>query len=77
MNRIDNASIPACSVTGTLFAEEEGAVRGFICISCRMLLCELTRITYQQLLNNYTEHHEQQTTMDFHHQLIQKLPKIF
>lgn len=34
-----------------------------------MLLCELTRITYQQLLNDYAEHHERQTTMDFHHQL--------
>jgi integrase len=29
----------------------------------------LTRITYQQLLNNYAEKHERQTTMDFHHQL--------
>ena len=32
-------------------------------------LCELTRITYQQLINDYAEHHERQTTMDFHHQL--------
>lgn len=31
--------------------------------------CELTRITYQQLLNDYAEEHERQTTMDFHHQL--------
>lgn len=30
---------------------------------------ELTRITYQQLLNDYAEEHERQTTMDFHHQL--------
>ena len=27
------------------------------------------RIAYQQLLNDYTEYHERQTTMDFHHQL--------
>ena len=32
-------------------------------------ICEMTRITYQQLLNDYAECHERQTTMDFHHQL--------
>lgn len=32
-------------------------------------LCELTRINYQQLLNEYAVYHERQTTMDFHHQL--------
>jgi integrase len=31
--------------------------------------CELTRTNYQQLLNEYAESHERQTTMDFHHQL--------
>ena len=30
---------------------------------------ELSRITYQKLLNDYAELHERQTTMDFHHQL--------
>lgn len=29
----------------------------------------LSRITYQQLINDYAEEHERQTTMDFHHQL--------
>lgn len=32
-------------------------------------LCEMSRITYQQLLNDYALEHERQTTMDFHHQL--------
>lgn len=32
-------------------------------------ICELNRLTYQQLLNGYAEYHEKQTTMDFHHQL--------
>ena len=32
-------------------------------------LCDITRITYQQLLNEYALCHERQTTMDFHHQL--------
>lgn len=30
---------------------------------------ELTRTTYQQLLNAYAKEHERQTTLDFHHQL--------
>ena len=32
-------------------------------------LCEMTRINYQQLVNDYAETHERQTTMDFHHQI--------
>ena len=32
-------------------------------------LCELNRIAYQQLINDYAIYHERQTTMDFHHQL--------
>ena len=32
-------------------------------------VCEMTRINYQKLLNDYAEYHERQTTMDFHHQL--------
>lgn len=30
---------------------------------------DLTRISYQELLNEYALEHERQTTMDFHHQL--------
>ena len=32
-------------------------------------LCDMSRVTYQQILNEYANHHERQTTMDFHHQL--------
>lgn len=32
-------------------------------------LCEISRMTYQKLLNDYAQVHERQTTMDFHHQL--------
>lgn len=35
----------------------------------RLTLKDLNRITYQELLNNYAECHERQSTMDFHHQL--------
>lgn len=34
-----------------------------------LTICELNRITYQELLNDYATYHERQTTMDFHHQL--------
>jgi len=34
-----------------------------------LVLRDLNRIAYQQLLNDYARYHERQTTMDFHHQL--------
>lgn len=34
-----------------------------------LLISELTRTAYQQLLNDYAKDHERQTTLDFHHQL--------
>jgi len=60
---------------------KEGAVRNVTLNKYRMThqwliklvpelrICELTRISYQQLLNDYAIDHEHQTTMDFHHQL--------
>lgn len=35
----------------------------------KLRICDLDRITYQQLLNDYAKEHERQTTMDFHHHL--------
>lgn len=34
-----------------------------------LIVSNMTRITYQKLLNDYALVHERQTTMDFHHQL--------
>jgi integrase len=34
-----------------------------------LMLKDMNRINYQQLLNDYAKEHERQTTMDFHHQL--------
>lgn len=34
-----------------------------------LLICNLDRIAYQKLLNDYAQVHERQTTMDFHHHL--------
>lgn len=35
----------------------------------KLRLCELNRISYQQLLNSYANTHERQSVMDFHHQI--------
>lgn len=35
----------------------------------KLKICDLSRMSYQQLLNDYAKYHERQTTMDFHHQL--------
>lgn len=32
-------------------------------------LADITRVKYQQIINDYAKDHERQTTMDFHHQL--------
>lgn len=32
-------------------------------------LCDLDRVAYQKLMNDYAKRHERQTTMDFHHQI--------
>ena len=32
-------------------------------------LCDVSRIAYQQIINEYAREHERQTTMDFHHQI--------
>ena len=32
-------------------------------------LCNLDRVAYQKLINDYAKYHERQTTMDFHHQI--------
>ena len=59
---------------------KEGAVRKVTMDKYRMTLswlkrlapnlrlCDMSRVTYQQILNEYANHHERQTTMDFHHQ---------
>lgn len=34
-----------------------------------LMLCDVSRVVYQQIINGYSVDHERQTTMDFHHQL--------
>lgn len=35
----------------------------------KLRIKDINRTTYQELLNGYSEHHERQSTMDFHHQV--------
>ena len=35
----------------------------------KLRLCDISRVEYQQIINDYAKEHERQTTMDFHHQL--------
>ena len=60
---------------------KEGAIRDVTLSKYRMSLiwveklvpnlrlCDITRVEYQQIINDYAKEHERQTTMDFHHQL--------
>ena len=45
---------------------------------CRLVpelkICDLDRVTYQKLLNDYARYHERQTTMDFHHPFKGAIP---
>ncbi len=45
------------------------AYRWIVKISPALRLCDLNRLSYQHLLNEYALHHERQTTLDFHHHL--------
>ncbi len=38
-------------------------------LASKLKLCDMDRVAYQQLLNDYAKEHERQTTMDFHHHL--------
>ncbi len=38
-------------------------------ISPELKMCDLNRLSYQQIINTYAETHERQTCMDFHHQM--------
>lgn len=45
------------------------SLKWVIKLAPNLRLCDLTRRTYQKLINDYALEHEKQTTMDFHHQV--------
>lgn len=81
MNNLDNTQLFCNYYEKWISIYKEGAIREVILNKYKMThkwlvklvpdlkLCDLNRITYQQLLNDYALTHERQTTMDFHHQL--------
>lgn len=81
LNNIDNTDLFYNYYAQWIEIYKEGAIRKVTMDKYRLTLSwiqklapdlkvgEMTRITYQKLLNDYAEFHERQTTMDFHHQL--------
>lgn len=81
LNNIDNTDLFYNYYAQWIEIYKEGAIRKVTMDKYRLTLAwiqklapdlkvgEMTRITYQKLLNDYAEFHERQTTMDFHHQL--------
>ncbi|KRM89806.1 integrase [Fructilactobacillus florum DSM 22689 = JCM 16035] len=47
--------------------------RQLVMLAPELMMIDLSRLTYQQLLNDYAETHERQTTMDFHRHLKSSL----
>jgi len=45
------------------------SLKWIIKLAPNLRLCDLTRRSYQELINNYALEHEKQTTKDFHHQI--------
>ncbi|WP_413627762.1 site-specific integrase [Fructilactobacillus vespulae] len=47
--------------------------RQLVMLAPDLMMSDLTRLSYQQLLNDYAANHERQTTMDFHRHLKSSL----
>ncbi len=81
LNTIDKNTLFYDYYTKWIAVYKEGAIRDVTMDKYRLTqswirrlapelrVCELTRMSYQKLLNDYAEFHERQTTMDFHHQV--------
>lgn len=81
LTKITKTDLFTCYYEQWLKVYKEGAVRKVTLNKYLMTLAwlkrlipevklgEMTRIVYQQLLNDYALEHERQTTMDFHHQI--------
>ena len=81
LNKVENSDLFSKYYAQWVSVYKEGAVRKVTLdkyhmtqawvekLAPELRLCDVNRITYQQLLNDYALSHERQTTMDFHHQL--------
>lgn len=57
------------AVRNVTLVKYQNAHSWLIKLAPEMRISDLTRSTYQKLLNDYAKTHERQTTMDFHHHL--------
>ncbi|EXU60779.1 site-specific integrase [Mycoplasma mycoides] len=57
------------SIRNVSFKKYELTLDWIIKIAPTTRLCDLDRVTYQEIINEYAQQHERQTTMDFHHHL--------
>nr|WP_307925997.1 hypothetical protein [Mycoplasmopsis bovis] len=57
------------SIRKVSFMKYELTLNWIIKLAPNLKLSDLDRVSYQQIINDYAECHERQTTMDFHHHL--------
>ena len=57
------------AIADVTYAKYKMSIKHVCRIAPTLTLVDVTRTTYQQLLNNFAMDHEKQTTMDFHHQI--------
>lgn len=57
------------AVRPVTYRKYEMSHRQLVMLAPDLKMTDLSRLTYQQLLNDYAETHERQTTMDFHRHL--------
>ncbi|WP_330219827.1 hypothetical protein [Mycoplasma capricolum] len=57
------------SIRNVSFKKYELTLDWIIKIAPTTRLCDLDRVRYQEIINEYAQQHERQTTMDFHHHL--------
>lgn len=61
------------AVREVTYRKYEMTYRQVVMLAPELLMSELTRLTYQKLLNDYAETHERQTVMDFHRHIKSSL----
>ncbi|MDH5105986.1 site-specific integrase [Lentilactobacillus diolivorans] len=61
------------AVREVTYRKYEMTYRQIILLAPELRMCDLSRLTYQKLLNDYAETHERQTVMDFHRHIKSSL----
>lgn len=57
------------AIRDVTFKKYENSLNWITLLAPNLRLCNISRTDYQKLINDYAQHHERQTTMDFHHQI--------